>query len=137
MATYTPIGKTANPALAGIRRAAPAHSGASAKAIQRCRRAGDKKPAEALLATPRIPSGGHRPALSSRLLGITLVFLLVMTGMLLVPAFPLAGVAVVAISYWVSRLVGGRSDEAFIAWLVVLGGLCALVMLAMWIAARF
>lgn len=85
--------------------------------------------------TPRSPHSRRRPGPYTGPVGVALIFLLVIAGLLLIPSMPLAGLVMIAIGYGVSRLVGGRSESAFVASLMVLGGLGALAVVAQYITA--
>lgn len=62
----------------------------------------------------RLKSQSHHqrrpwPAYSGAM-GTAVVLLVVVGGLLLIPAHPLAGLLVLALGYGISRLVGGRSE---------------------------
>ena len=68
-------------------------------------------------------------------MGTAVVLAVVIVGLLLVPKYPLAALAVVALGYGISRKVGGRSEAAFMAALMVLAGLGAVAVVGQYLTA--
>jgi hypothetical protein len=67
---------------------------------------------------------------------VALSGLIVVIGLMLLPAAPLAGVLVALAGGWIFTKASGRSEDVFMAMLMVLGGLGGLALFGQYLLQR-